>query len=77
MPPLSTNIIKDNNTSSAISELDSNQFTHSSGDNEASSDSTLNITTLKLPYKRRQLATFMWQFARDPLPYKAICDSKN
>lgn len=47
MPPLSTNIIEDNDTSSsAISELDSDQFTHSGGgDDDASSDSILNTLT--------------------------------
>ena len=40
MPPSSTNIIEDDDASSAISELDPNRFTHSGGDDDASSDST-------------------------------------
>jgi len=32
MPPLSTNVIEDDDTSSAIFELDSDRFTHSGGD---------------------------------------------
>ena len=51
MPPLSTNVIEDDNISSTISKLDLDQFTYSSGDGDALSDSIL--TTLKLPYKRR------------------------
>jgi len=78
MPPSSTNVIDDDDTSSyAISELDSDQFTYSSGNNNASSDSTPNITTLESSRKRRKLATSMWELARDPLPYEAICDGKN
>jgi len=81
MPPSFINIINDDNTfSSAISEFNFNQFTYFSGNNNALSDSTPNtpiIITLKSPYKRRKLATSMWQLARDPFPYKAICDSKN
>ena len=75
MPHSFTDIIKDDNTSSfAI------RFTHSSGDDDASSDSVLNtliVTTPKSPYKRRWLATFTWQLARDFLPYKAIREGKN
>jgi len=60
MPSSSTNVIEDDNTSpSAISKLDSDWFTHSGGDDDASSDSTLNIptiTTPKSPLKRRQVA---------------------
>jgi len=77
MPPSSTDVIEDDDTSSsAISELDSDRFTYSGGD-DASSDSTPNVTTSKSPRKRRQLATSMWRLARDPLPYKAIRDGKN
>jgi hypothetical protein len=44
MPPSSTIVIEDDDTSSsAISELDSDQFTHS-GDDDALSDSTPNTT---------------------------------
>ena len=74
MPPLSTNVIKDDDTSfSAISELDSDRFTYSGGDDDASSDydalsdSTPNVTTTKSPYKRRQLATSTWQLTPNPL----------
>jgi hypothetical protein len=60
MPPSSTNVIEDDDTSSpAISELDSDHFTHSGGDDDASSDSTPNTPTVtipKSPLKRRQLA---------------------
>ena len=56
----STNVIEDDDTSpSAISELDSDRLTHSGGDDNASSNSTLNtptITTPKSPRIRRQLA---------------------
>ncbi|OCK91997.1 uncharacterized protein K441DRAFT_191785 [Cenococcum geophilum 1.58] len=49
MPPLSTTIIKDDDTSSfTISKLNSNQFTHS-GDNNALSDSTLNTLPVTTP----------------------------
>jgi len=41
MPPLSTNVIKDDDISYPISKPDSDRFTHSGGD-DASSDSTLN-----------------------------------
>ena len=41
MPPLSTNIIEDDDTSSAISELDSDWFTYSGGDDDALSDDCL------------------------------------
>jgi hypothetical protein len=80
MPPLSTNVIEDDNaSSSAISELDSDRFTYSGGDDDASSDynassdydalsdSTPNVATTKSPRKRRQLATSTWQLARNPL----------
>jgi len=78
MPPSSTNVIKDDDTSSsAISELDSDRFTYSSGDSDASSDSTPNVTTPKSPRKRRQLATSTWQLARNPPPHEAIRDGKN
>ena len=78
MPPLSTNVINDDNTSSyAISELNSDQFTYSSGDNDALSDSIPNITIPESSRKRRKLATSTWELARDPLPYKAIRDGKN
>ena len=76
MPPSPTNVIEDDNTSSsAISELDLDQFTHSSGDDDALSDSIL--TTLKSPRKRRRLATSTWRLARDPLPHEDIRDGKN
>ena len=76
IPPLSTIVIDDDDiSSSAISELDSNQFTHFSGDNDILSDSILN--TLQPPRKRRKLATSTWQLTRDPLPHKAIRDGKN
>ncbi|OCK97710.1 uncharacterized protein K441DRAFT_655621 [Cenococcum geophilum 1.58] len=53
MPPLFTNVIEDDDTSSsAISELDSDRFTHSGGD-DALSDSTPNVTTTKSPRRRR------------------------
>jgi len=59
LPPLSTNAINDDNIlSSAISKLNSNQFTYSSGNNDALSESTL-VTTPKSPRKRRKLATFI------------------
>ena len=78
MPPLPTNVIKDDDTSSsAISKLDSNRFTYSGGDSDALSDFTPNVTTPKSPRKRRQLATSTWQLARDPSPYEAIRDGKN
>ena len=77
MPPLSMDVIEDDDTSSfAISELDSDWFTYSGGD-DALSDSTPNVTTSKLPCKRRQLATSTWRLARDPLPYEAIRNGKN
>jgi hypothetical protein len=61
IPPLSTNVIKDDNIPySTISKLNSNWFTHSSGENDALSDSISNtstIITLKSSYKKRQLAT--------------------
>jgi hypothetical protein len=60
-PPLSTNVINnDDISSSTTSKLDFNQFTYSSGDNasdDALSDTIPNITTLKSPCKRRWLAT--------------------
>ena len=81
MPSLSTNITDDDNIStSAILKLDSDQFTYfSDGDTLSNSvPSTLGITSSQLPYKRQRLtATFTWQFARNPLPYKATCDGKN
>ena len=53
MPLSQTNVIEDDGTSSSgISKLDSDQLTHSS-DDDASSDSTPNVTTLKSAYKRR------------------------
>jgi hypothetical protein len=52
MPPSFTDVIKDDGTSSsAISELNSDLFTHSGDDDDASSDSTLNVTTPKSPRK--------------------------
>ena len=42
MPPLSTNIIEDDDTSYPISEPDSDRFTHSGGGDDAPSDSTPN-----------------------------------
>ena len=78
MPPSSTDVTEDDDTSSsAISELNPDRFTHSGGDDDASSDSTPNVTTPKSPCKRRRLATSTWQLARDPLPYETIRDSKN
>src|SRR6266704_2887305 len=78
MPPLSTNVIADDDTSSyALSKLNSNQITHSSGDNNASIDSILNVTAPESSRKRRKLATSMWELARDPLPHEAIRDGKN
>ena len=78
MPPSSTNLIDDDDTSSyTISELNSDRFTHSGGDNDASSDSTPNITTPESSRKRRKLATSTWELARDPLPHEAIRDGKN
>ena len=80
MPPSSTIVIEDDNTSSsAISKLDSDQFTRF-GDNNASSDSTPNtppVTTPKSPHKRRRLATSTWQLARDFFPHESIRDGKN
>jgi len=77
MPPLFTNIINNNNiSSSAIFKLNFNQFTYSGGNNNMLSDFIL-ITTLGSPHKRRKLVTFIWQLAHDPLPYKAIYNSKN
>ncbi len=80
MSSLSTIVIEDDDTSSsAIFELDFNQFTHS-GDDNALSDFTPNtppVTTPKSPCKRRRLVTFTWQLARDPLPYESIRDGKN
>ena len=77
MPLSSTNVIEDDDiSSSAISELDSNRFTYSGGD-DVSSDSIVNITTPKPPRKRRWLATSMWQLAHDLLPYEAIRDGQN
>jgi len=78
MPPLFTNVINNNNMSfSTISEPNFDWFTHFGGDNNALSDFTPNILILKSPYKRRKLATFIWELACDPLPYKAIRDNKN
>jgi len=77
MPPLSTNVIDNDDTSSTISKLDSDQFTYSGGNDDALSDSTPTVTTPKSPHKRRKLATSIWQLARDPLPYKVIRDGKN
>ena len=80
MPPSFTIVIEDDDaSSSAISELDSDRFTHS-GDDDASSDSTPNtppVTTPKSPRKRRRLATSTWQLARDPLPHESIHNNKN
>ena len=77
MPPLPTDVIKDDNVSSpTISKLDSNRFTYSS-DDDALSDSTLNIITPKSPYKRHWLVTSKWQLAHGPLPHKAIRGGKN
>ncbi len=78
MPPLSTNVIDDDDTSSyAISELNSDQFTHFGGDNDASSDSIPTVITPESSRKRRKLATSTWELARDPLPHEAIRDGKN
>ena len=82
IPHSSTNIINDDDTSSSTtSKLNSNRFTHSSSNNDASndalSDTIPNVTTPKSLCKRRRLATFTWQLVRDPLPHKAIRDSKN
>ena len=62
MPLLSTNITEDDDIFSTIFKFDSDQFTYFNSNKDASSNSTLNIptvTTLKLFYKRRQLATFI------------------
>ena len=60
MRPSPTNVIEDDDTSSsAISELDPDRFTHSGDEDDASSDSTPNtptVTTPKSPRKRCQLA---------------------
>ena len=82
VPPSSTNVINDDDiSSSTTSKLDSDQFTHSGGDDDASDDASSNtipnVTTPKSLCKRRRLATFIWQLVRDPLPHKAIRDSKN
>ena len=42
---------------STISKLNPDQFTYSGDDDDASSDSTPNVTTPKSPRKRRRLAT--------------------
>ena len=81
MPPSSPiNIDDDTEASSALSELDSNQFTHSTN-NEASSDSTvssLNASTSQLPHKKRKrTATSTWSLSRDPLPHKPSRDGRN
>ncbi len=60
MPPLSTNVINDDNISSyAISKLDSDQFTYFGGDNDALSDFTPIVITLELFCKKRKLITFI------------------
>jgi hypothetical protein len=74
MPPSSPiDIDDDTEASSTLSELDSDQFTHSA-DNEASSDSaasSLNASTSQLPCKKRKLtATSTWSLSRDPLPHE-------
>ena len=83
MPPSSTDVTDDDNeTSSALSELDSDQFTVSA-DNDASSDSTassLNPSTPSTPpprKKRKLTATSTWALSREPLPHEAIRDGKN
>jgi len=77
MPPSPTDVIEDDDASSpTISELDSDRFTYS-GDNDASSDSTPNVTTPESPRKRHRLATSRWQLAHGPLPHKAIRGGKN
>ena len=57
MPPSSTDVTNDDNeTSSALSKLDSDQFTISA-DNDASSDSTassLNLSTPSTPPPRKK-----------------------
>ena len=62
MPPLSTIVMEDDDTSSsAVFELNSNQFTYFSND-DALSNFILNIlfvTTPKLPRKRRRLVIFI------------------
>ena len=81
MPPLSPiDIDDDTEASSALSELDSDQFTYSA-DNKASSDSTassLNVSTSQLPRKKRKrTATFMWSLSRDLLPHEPSRDGRN
>ena len=81
MPPSSPiDIDDDTEASSTLSELDSDQFTHSA-DNEASSDSaasSLNASTSQLPCKKRKLtATSTWSLSRDPLPHEPSRDGRN
>ncbi len=77
MPPSPTDVIEDDDASSpTISELDSDRFTYS-GDDDASSDSTPNVTTPESPRKRHRLATSRWQLAHGPLPHEAIRGGKN
>ena len=83
MPPSSTDVIDDNNkTSSALSELDSDQFTVFTGNNPSSNStvSLLNLSTLSIPppHKKRKLtAISTWALSCEPLPYESICNGKN
>src|SRR5437016_5758066 len=83
MPPLFTNVIDDNNeTSFALSKLNSDQFTVFA-DNDAFSAftaSSLNPFILFTPlfYKKWKLiTTFTWAFFYELFPHQAICNGKN
>ena len=81
MPLSSTNVTDNNNiSSSAISELDSNQFTYFGNNNilSNSTPNTLSATSSQPPYRKQKLtATSTWQFAHNPLPHKATHDGRN
>ena len=76
MPPSSTDITDDD--SSILSELDSDQFTHSDAGDEQSSSSIADTSTPLKPRRKRKLAaTSTWGLARDPLPGEPSRDGKN
>lgn len=83
MPPSSTDVTDDDNeTSSSLSELDSDQFTVSAGNNDSSnstaSSSNPPTSPALLPRKKRKLtATSTWALSREPLPHEATRDGKN
>ena len=73
-PPIS--IDDDTKASSALFELDSDQFTYFA-DDEASSDFAASSSS-PLPRKKWKLtATSIWSLSRDLLPYKPIRDGRN